>query len=178
MEKETKRLLETEVTEEAIKQLNLDKSKIKKVLRGSKYKTFYYEEVDADLYFEVKRPEWRHEKRRTRFFDDVREGKIKLLYIDQEIVDDENEEKPSFDIPADIDIEQEAVDHLRDEALHEALKKLNEEERTIIHLLFFDECTEREVARKIGISQKTVNNRKKKILEKLKMDLKDYSDAF
>lgn len=178
MQKEEKRLLETEVTEEAIRELNLDRSKIKRVLRGIKYKTFYYEEVDANLYYEVKRPEWRHEKRRTRFFDDVRKERLELIYIDQERVDDENEEKPSFDIPADIDIEQEAMEHLRDEALYEALKKLNEEERAIIHLLFFDDCTEREVAKKIGISQKTVNNRKKKILEKLKIDLKDYSDTF
>ena len=178
MKKEDKRLLETEVTEKAIKELNLDKSKIKKVLRGCKYKTFYYEEVDSDLYYEVKRPEWRHEKRRTRFFDDVKKGKVKLLYIDKERVDDERNEKASFDIPSGVNIEQEAMDHLRDEAIHEALSKLSEEDRNLLHLLFFEECKEREVARKIGISQKTVNNRKRKILEKLKIDLEDYSDSF
>lgn len=178
MKKEDKRLLETEVTEEAIKELNLDRSKIKRVLRGCRYKTFYYEEVDSDLYYEVKRPEWRHEKRRARFFNDIKKGKVKLLYIDEERVDDESNEKTLFDNPSDIDIEQEAIDHLRYEALYEALNKLSDEDRLLIHLLFFDECTERKVAREIGISQKTVNNRKKKILEKLKNDLEDYSDSF
>ncbi|MDO5714767.1 MAG: sigma-70 family RNA polymerase sigma factor [Tissierellia bacterium] len=178
MTTDEKRLLETEVTEEAIRELNLDRSKIKRVLRGSRYKTFYYEEVDSDLYFEIKRPDWRYEKRATRLAKDIRDGKLKLLYIDEERVDDDSNEKAPFDIPSDIDIEQEAMDHLRDEAIKEALNKLSEKERALIHLLFFEDYTEREAASKIGISQKTVNNRKKKILEKLKKDLKDYSDAF
>ncbi len=178
MQKDDKRLLETEVTEEAIKDLNLDRSKIKRVLRGSRYKIFYYEEVDSELYFEVKKPDWSYEKRATRLVHDIRDRKLKFIYINRERVDDDSDGKAPFDIPSNIDIEQEVMDHLRDEALKEALSKLSKEERELIHLLFFDECTEREAASKIGVSQKTINNRKKKILEKLKTDLKDYSDSF
>ncbi|MFM1581368.1 sigma-70 family RNA polymerase sigma factor [Helcococcus bovis] len=176
MTKKDKRFLETEVTKEAIRELNLDKKKIKTVRRGNGFKTFYYEEVDEELYFEVKRPEWVHEKRRYRLFEDERKGKLSIIYIDQVRIDDSDEEKANLEIPSNIDIERDAMEHLRDEALYEALDKLDESERMLINLLFFNELTEREAAKQMGVSQKTVNNRKRKILEKLKTDLSDYSD--
>ena len=176
MAKEEKRSLETEVTKKAIEELNLDRKKIKTVRRGNSYKTFYFEEVDKELYNEVKRPEWCHEKRRSRLFEDERDGKLSIIYIDQERTDDSGEDKPKLEIPSDIDVEKEAMEHIRNEALYEALEKLNEDEQILINHLFFNQYTERETASYIGVSQKTVNNRKRKILEKLKIELSDYSN--
>ena len=45
---------------------------------------------------------------------------------------------------------------------------LSVEEREIIQMIFFEELTEREVAKKQGISQVAVHKRKQRILSKLK----------
>lgn len=46
---------------------------------------------------------------------------------------------------------------------------LNEDERELLRILYFEnnkDCSERQIADQLGIPQKTLNNRKKKILEK------------
>lgn len=167
MAKEEKRFLETEVTKEAIKDLNLDESKIKTVKRGMGYKNYYYEEVDKDLYLKVKRPEWRHNKNRQRTYQAMEKDGV------QEISIEENIENFDLEIDSSVDVEEEAIKILEIEALNEALNSLSEEERKIIQLIFFKEFKERKVAEIIGISQASVNIKKKKILEKLKNELKD-----
>lgn len=57
------------------------------------------------------------------------------------------------------------------ERLYAALELLTEKERSLINALFFDEMTEREVARVLGISQPAVHKQKNKILKKLKVFL-------
>ena len=57
------------------------------------------------------------------------------------------------------------------EALHLLLDNLSEEEQEIIRL-FSEDNSEREIANKIGCSQKTVNNRKKAIFSMLLKHLK------
>ena len=52
--------------------------------------------------------------------------------------------------------------------LHTALMQLTKEERDLIYALFFDEKTESEVAKALGISQQAVHKRKNRILKKLK----------
>lgn len=167
MSKEEKRFLETEVTKEAIKELNLDESKIKTVKRGIGFKTYYYEEVDKGLYLKVKRPEWRYNKNRQRTYQAMEKDGV------QEISIEENIENFDLEIDSSVDLEEEAIKLLEIEALYEALNGLSEEERKIIQLLFFEEFKERKVAKIIGISQASVNIKKKKILEKLKNELID-----
>ena len=167
MAKGEKRLLETEVTKEAIKELNLDESKIKTVKRGMGFKTYYYEEVDKDLYLKVKRPEWRYNKNRQRTYQAMEKDGV------QEISIEENIENFDLEIDSSVDLEEEAIKLLEIEALYEALNSLSDEERKIIQLIFFEEFKERKVAEIIGISQASVNIKKKKILEKLKNELKD-----
>jgi len=58
-------------------------------------------------------------------------------------------------------------------ALHEALNKLNPEEREIIQALFFEEIPQRDLA-KLNISQGAVFRRKEKTLKKLKEFLIDW----
>lgn len=52
--------------------------------------------------------------------------------------------------------------------LHIALKQLTDDEWIIIKMLFYDEMTERDTAKILGISQAAVNKKKHRILKKLK----------
>ena len=54
------------------------------------------------------------------------------------------------------------------EQLHKFLLELSKEEQWLIQELYFEERTEREVASVLGLSQKAINKRRQKILEKLR----------
>jgi RNA polymerase sporulation-specific sigma factor len=60
---------------------------------------------------------------------------------------------------------------LEDIALKEALKKLNERERSIIDMRFFRGRTQMEIAEEIGISQAQVSRLEKGALERIKKQL-------
>jgi len=64
--------------------------------------------------------------------------------------------------------EDEVMERIQIEALHEYLEILDANERALINALFFDGMTEREYSAKTGIPQKTINDRKFKVLGKLK----------
>lgn len=49
-----------------------------------------------------------------------------------------------------------------------ALKELSKDEIALINALFYKDLTEREYSLQSGIPQKTINNRKKSILKRLK----------
>ena len=61
-------------------------------------------------------------------------------------------------------------DNLR--RLRAALDQLSEEERVLIHALFFDERSERELEERMGVHRMTIHNRKIRILQKLKKMLR------
>ena len=73
-----------------------------------------------------------------------------------------------------IDIEKLVAVKMQIAALHEALNKLNPEEREIIQALFFEEIPQRDLAKKLNISQGAVFRRKEKTLKKLKEFLIDW----
>ena len=66
------------------------------------------------------------------------------------------------DEPEDI-----VVEKLMAEKLHSCIAKLSSDERRLIYMLFFDGCSERATAQKLGISSMTVHNKKGRILAKL-----------
>lgn len=66
------------------------------------------------------------------------------------------------------DVEDVAVRAIMLEKLNEALHTLTDEEAAIIHALFYQEISEAELAKKLGIARTTLQSRKYKILEKLK----------
>ena len=68
----------------------------------------------------------------------------------------------------------ESVVQMNDEIdkLHIALNQLSDDEWTIIKMLFYDEMSERDTAKVLGISQVAVNKRKHRILKKLKKIIK------
>ena len=72
-----------------------------------------------------------------------------------------------------INIEDEITDKIQLGELYEALNGLSRDELILIKALFFDGYSEREWASISGIPQKTINNRKRRIIEKLKNILKN-----
>ena len=64
------------------------------------------------------------------------------------------------------------LDRLEIAALHQGLSSLTAEERTLIEALFFEGLTGRAYSERSGIPQKTVNDRKNRILKKLYQLLK------
>ena len=64
--------------------------------------------------------------------------------------------------------EQERVEHM---ALQESLGHLPEEERALILLRYFENKTQTEVGRLLGMSQVQISRLEKKVLKKLRQDL-------
>lgn len=75
-----------------------------------------------------------------------------------------------------VDVEKLVAVKMQIEALNKALDKLNPEEREIIQALFFDEVPQRDLAKKLNISQGAVFRRKEKTLKKLKIFLEDWKE--
>ena len=76
------------------------------------------------------------------------------------IVDPKTEENRS--------VEDQILKKIECEQLHKFLLELSKEEQWLIQELYFEERTEREVASVLGLSQKAINKRRQKILEKLR----------
>jgi len=111
--------------------------------------------VSKEVYYVFKRPAWRERKRRQ-----VRAEKELSL---------EAFADAGFEIPSGQALVDEIVeDKLLLDMLSKALSELTDEERFLIDELFYQEKSERTVARETGLPQKTINNRKRAIINKLK----------
>jgi RNA polymerase sigma factor (sigma-70 family) len=66
------------------------------------------------------------------------------------------------DEPEDI-----VIARLMAEKLHDSISKLSEDERQLIYMLFFEDRSERETAKKLGIPLMTLHNKKGAVLAKL-----------
>ncbi len=66
------------------------------------------------------------------------------------------------------DVEQNAITRIMIAKLRKALKQLTKDEMELIEALYYQEQNERQYAAVLGISQKGVNKRRHKILDKLK----------
>ena len=71
-------------------------------------------------------------------------------------------------VDLETDVQADAEKHLMAERLHKCLSLLSESEYKMIYALYFAGMSEREYMKCSGLPQKTINNRKKKILGKLK----------
>ena len=111
--------------------------------------------VSKEVYDAFKRPAWKERKRRQ-----VRAEKELSL----EAFADAGFEIPSSQALVDEIFE----DKLLLDMLSKALSELTEEERVLIDELFFNDKSEREIAREIGVSQPAIHKRRNRILEKLK----------
>ena len=71
------------------------------------------------------------------------------------------------DEPEDI-----VIARLMAEKLHDSISKLSEDDRELIYMLFFEDRSERETAKKLGIPLMTLHNKKDAVLAKLLKFLK------
>ena len=60
------------------------------------------------------------------------------------------------------------VESIMTDKLHKSLHLLNQDEKLLIHALYFERKSERKVSAETGIPQKTINDRKRRIIAKLK----------
>ncbi len=97
------------------------------------------------------------ETKQVAFFIPSREDSLeRLINADVQFVDEET------------DVEEIAIKNVMIAKLNESLGLLSEDELEMIHALFYQGLTEREYAKNVGIPQKTINDRKARILRKLK----------
>lgn len=108
------------------------------------------------------------------FYKDVERHKYckKVSKANNLVSLDELEEERSSIADIDTNIEAQVERNLEVERLKQALLKLDNNEYEIIKALFYDEKTVREYAKTLGVPFMTLQNRKKKILEKIKKYLK------
>lgn len=99
---------------------------------------------------------------------DVRNGKVLYSTLD-------TEETLGEEMIPDLGaarVEDVAIGNVLCEKLRQCLALLSEQEQELIQAFYFEGLTEREYAQRIGISQKGVNKRRHKIMDKLRAMMK------
>ena len=71
-------------------------------------------------------------------------------------------------LSAEASLEQDLIERDELERLRSSLKRLEPKERELVQALFFEQKTERQYAKSLGISQKAVNKRWHKVRLKIK----------
>ncbi len=107
---------------------------------------------------------------------DLKTERFRIHYIEQAVIcvpsredsyDRLLEENRQF-AADDESVEDTAVKTLMIQKMLECLKLLSPEERSLITGLFFEGKSERQLAKQTGVPQRTINDRKNKILGKVK----------
>ncbi len=118
-------------------------------------------EVTPEVYYAYFRME-----RQERWQEEKRQGHSVLSY---DALD--NGETVGLEAMPDLtgpSLEELAIAKDMRERLHHAIEALPREERELIRAIYFEEISERDYAKRKGISQKGINKRRRKILSKLK----------
>ena len=79
----------------------------------------------------------------------------------------------SFSSNEDETVEDVAIRHILTQELHKAINSLSDADRELIYALYFEGLSQRELSRRTGIPQKTIDNRKARILRILGKYLKN-----
>lgn len=117
--------------------------------------------VSEEVYREYMRAEWREEKNAASFFEHE-------IQFSQLIGGNDGafENFREFVVAGDPTADR-AIMIADIEAMLKAIKQLDEEDKELIKMLFYDNLTERECAEHYGINQKNINKKKRRILFKL-----------
>ena len=105
------------------------------------------------------------EDRRRRTVDEKEQRNGTVSYDELDAV--ELSGAARFADPTAASVEEAAIDLIIADKLHRCIDQLPREDRALIQALFFDGLSEREYATDIGLSQKGINKRKRRILCKL-----------
>lgn len=71
-------------------------------------------------------------------------------------------------------VEEMAIRNIQAQQLHKALSLLSDDERVLVEQIFFEERTERDLAAEYQLSQKGINKRRQRILERLRELLENF----
>ena len=118
-------------------------------------------EVSRDVYHA-----YHQEKRRDRTLKekDERNGTVSYDGLDtpelsgQEMIPDRDA----------VSVEDSAMASILRDRLHRCLALLDEPDRQLIHALYFEGMSERKYAKRVGIPQRTINDRRRRVLRKMK----------
>lgn len=67
-----------------------------------------------------------------------------------------------------VSVEDAAIANILRDRLHRCLDALDEPDQQLIHALYFEGLSERKYAKRVGIPQRTINDRRRRALRKLK----------
>ena len=128
--------------------------------------------VSEEVFRAYKQPEWRENKRRQRerAYDD-KLGGSRVVSLDN-ILDGGGESHIYVPTKSVEDIVEDAM---LLELLEKGLASLDEEEKQIVHYIYYAGKSEREYEREFDVPRKTVAYRKEKILKKLKVFYKSFA---
>lgn len=90
------------------------------------------------------------------------------LYHYSDLDTDELLGEEMFSYPHEESVEDRVVDHILRETVRRCVEELPEEDQVLLFALFYQQKTERECADEFGTCQKTINNQRKRILDKLR----------
>ena len=157
---ENQRYIPMIVTTETIRDFGIERSKIKIMKIGCELFRTILVPATEDVYLEYMRPLWREQKRIQRHANDI---SMDWLY-----------EETEFEFAdSTTDIENFLVKQEIRNVLREKLAALDEIDRQIM-LLFANGMSESAIGQAVGLSQRGVGKRKKKLFEKLREQMKDY----
>ena len=132
---------------------------------SKKYKVKY-----AGRIYEVTKEEIRREQRRHRYLESTQNGVVVLSY---DALEFDNSTQKEILVDRTVDVEEEAIKNILLEKLRGGLATLTDDELYIIEHLIYQEKTERELAKKLNITQQAISKKSKKILNKLKKFLEN-----
>lgn len=151
--------------------------------------------VSEEVYKAYMQPVWREQKRIQRAYKDLNDmddpfagsGKILkqssagngsgLYHIKMGLPLSLNQakEEQDFEASSETNVEEEAAYQILLGELLDILDELSDKDSQAMRLTLIEGLTEREVAEEIGVSRKTINNRKKKYLPMIQDKLKDWT---
>lgn len=149
-----------EVTVETIKDFGINPADVVWTRIGNRKARVIMIPATEEQYKIYMRPLWREDKRQQR--------QEPLASLDKMYEETEYEAADS-----DADLEADIMKKIMIDELHKALDELEEIDRTIMEL-YSNDHSEVEIGQVIGMSQKSVNKRKHKVLMKLNSRLKDF----
>ena len=109
--------------------------------------------------------EFYRSKRRQKYLDEQRRDNGDVSYDALNSDEFNGEEILIAELP---DVCDTVVESIMTDKLRQSLQLLNQDEKFLIHALYFERKSERKVSEETGIPQKTINDRKRRIIAKLK----------
>ena len=127
--------------------------------------------VSENIFRFLQRESWRNGKREDRETSHTSGKRTGLPLSLEKLVEDGQAPETSISVEEIIE-KRELMD-----ALNSAINSLSEKDRYIVSQCYLEGQSERKIAIAIGVSQKTINNNKKRILGELRKSLASFSDS-